>query len=576
MQKIKTPRTAVFVFLLATVVIGNEVGPPPPFSPPPPTGSNPDPNPTVRQQFPGHLRDAVFGKTLAGEFTGDDSLDAVVMDGTVPKLLISPEIYDTAIPVQFEGIPVTANDIAVLEGAGVNKDLLLTVGTGGLQRWERMSNSWSLTTIRGLETPWKDATHVRVGDIDGQDGRDIVGIGLDNVSGLPTRVLVELNDGAGGYVSSAFSCFGNAYDVQVLDWDGGTGDGSDETDEVAVITSLGVEVFELDGTQLQFFSWPYSTIYSAVIDHSVLTAERLALVTDSGAPNHFLLVFGKGGLESTVPIGTPGVVNVVSADMDEDGDADLLLSITDKKQFWVLDNLSPAAPGTSSVTFDGVIDKRSFGIARDTSGNLAGIATGDFDFDGHIDVLPPAQGDGVVASEALVYHWDWANDPSYLPVVDSDPDYDEVAQELELEFSYPAAELPGVVGGSYGIELTVWRTSNLGVDSDTAAYADTVFTGATYTLELPALYDANQGTEVFSLVARVVALDPAENILQRGPAVTALILPIPHWNAVMFAPDVLNANTIGTSHGEDDPTQIGIGPRPPTFEEGEEPGRGGT
>ena len=66
-------------------------------------GPSSDPE-TLSQMFPGPLEDVTFGKVVAGDFTGDGSLDAVVMDGDSPLLLVSPEAFDTAIPVQDESL----------------------------------------------------------------------------------------------------------------------------------------------------------------------------------------------------------------------------------------------------------------------------------------------------------------------------------------------------------------------------------------------------------------------------------------------------------------------------------------
>ena len=526
---------------------------------------------TLSQMFPGPLEDVTFGKVVAGDFTGDGSLDAVVMDGDSPLLLVSPEAFDTAIPVQDGSTLVHASDIAVLFGGAVDSARLLTVGVDGLERWTRIPGAWNRSTVRGVGTRWADAMMVRTGDLDGANGLDIVGIGRSLESGLTTRVLIETSDGSGGYITSSFSCAGAAYDIHMLDWDDDSVSGSDATDEIAVVTDLGVEVYEADGSFVAYFAWSLSPMLSAVIGHETSTAERLALVTQWGTQNQ-VSVFGQGGIEVPIAIGNVGVVRVAAGDLDGDGDEELLLSVNSAPVFCVLENLSPPNPGSTSSTFDGAtIDLRAFGVPRNTSLNDAGIVTGDFDQDGDIDVFPPAQGSGSVAGEAFVYRWDNVVETDYRPQLGEDPDLDPTTNILTLDFTESAQGVPGFPSGPFGFDVTIWHTADLGIASDPVAYESFVAVGTTHSVQMPTSYDPHVGSDLYSVVLRQVALDAQSNILASGPALTAIIVPAVHWETIMFAPEVEN-QLPGIPSG-DDPTIVGIGPRPPSFASGAEPGR---
>ena len=90
----------------------------------------------LNQLYPGPLGYANFGKIVSGHLTDDLKCDVALMDGSVPKVVASLEVFDNAFPV----CP-TANDIAVLSGALANpaKDCIVAVSPAGLQRFERDS-----------------------------------------------------------------------------------------------------------------------------------------------------------------------------------------------------------------------------------------------------------------------------------------------------------------------------------------------------------------------------------------------------------------------------------------------------
>ena len=147
---------------------------------------------SLSELYPGPLQDAAFGEILAGEFTGDLQLDAIVMDGLEPKLSVAPEIFVSAV-----GTGLAASAIAVLGGVVPGKDLLVAADQNGLHLLERDSaqGQWITTTLFDGSSAWAGAIELAVGDLDGLEGSDIAAL---NAAG--NQVLQAFGAGDGTFV----------------------------------------------------------------------------------------------------------------------------------------------------------------------------------------------------------------------------------------------------------------------------------------------------------------------------------------------------------------------------------------
>ena len=87
----------------------------------------------IDQQYPGPLKMAHFGKIIAGEFTGDLSPDAIVVDNGQPKMLVSPDAWPERAHGGHGPRPRAAGDGRDLCSAEDGQDeISLVMGTIGL------------------------------------------------------------------------------------------------------------------------------------------------------------------------------------------------------------------------------------------------------------------------------------------------------------------------------------------------------------------------------------------------------------------------------------------------------------
>lgn len=525
-------------------------------------------DPPLDQIFPGALGMADFGKVVSGEFTGDLKRDAVVMDGLQPKLQVAPETFDTAISVG--GL---ANDIAVYPGWMGGPERILAVGGLGLQRFERDSanETWTVETIAGAQTAWANALLVASGDLNGAGGQDIVCVASNG-----RDVLIRWGSAYDSFPTySSFQANGTGiYGLYLLNW---RNTGSTPADEIALLTSWGVEIYWADGTYIEGIAWSSEITAATVIQDQVVTRERLAMVSKISGVD-YLYVYGDVKSEGPSSLGAAGVVSAASGDADGDGDTEVFLGVSTERKFWMLESLSPA-----TVTFDaGSPDKFPYGPAgRDPSINHAGLTTGDFDSDGDLDVLAPAQGDltGLVTVYGTVCIVDVGSvDPAVYRVGMSEVVYDVADHELRFRFTAPTTTLTAPTGAETKLSVKVWRTPDLGEPTIPEPY-DVEFLPmpspeTVYEMALPAGYSPETSTDLFTLVVRQSVVETATGyVLDIAPAQTVMFAPEPNWPTVRDSGDT--ESSYFTDRVPDSPTTgsggSAVGPTVPRPEDEEEP-----
>jgi hypothetical protein len=314
----------------------------------------------------------------------------------------------------------------------------------------------------------------------------------------------------------------------------------------------------------------------AVIHDGGTALQRLALVTRVAGIDRFS-VYGDAGTEPWFSLGAADVVSVAAGDADGDGDTEVFLSIDTENRFWELENLSPAV-----TTFDpAAISKHPFGPpGRNPAHNRAGLVPDDFDSDGALDILAPAQGDpgpavAVYGSVDLVNVGSdvvggWK--PGINRVV-----YLRGTHELELRFTRPQTILQTEPGATVRIGVKVFHTEALGIGTDPGLYHSAFIAipaqyGYTpFRIPLPPGYSLEESTDLFSFVARQSALQTGA-ILDIAPAMTGIYSADPSVPVISNAPTTLQ-HLPTTYDPSSSPTFGGmdIGPTVPSLDEDEEP-----
>lgn len=527
---------------------------------------------SLQQLFPGPFADADFREVVAGEFTGDLQLDAIVRNGATLELAVAPEVFQAKIET---GTYPTG--FAALPGVVAGKDLLLVADDLGLHLLEldAQSEDWVVTRLFDEESDWAGAIQLAVGDLDGLDGLDVVALGAAG-----NQVLRAFGAGDGTFVEGTpLTTFGlTCYALRLLDWRA-EGD-IPGTDEIALASPSGVGVLEADGTYLEGILIPAPNLGLAVIADSGTQLERLVL---KAKVNGIDLLRLYGDLQSTTffPIGPAGVVSMSTGDADGDGDTELFLSVNSERKFWVLENQSPAQP-----TFDTTnVQEYAYGSPlRDPTWSLAGLAVADFDSDGDADVLAPAQGGDLPQGGGAAIPI-----RGTLPLVrlgSSDPGawragIDGVTFNIETKvlnvlLTEPQSEIAPTVGTQTKLLVKVWHTADFGqataptaFDTQLIDYPDPV---ALYSVQLPASYSPQTSPDVYSFVVRQVRVDGTGTVVTQAPALSALFVSEANASLVAaadettaFIPSSIIGDSSGTLGG------IGIGPTVPEVPENELP-----
>lgn len=542
--------------------------------------------PPLNQQYPGPNGLANFRKIVSGEFTGNLTRDAVVMDGNRPRLLVSPEYFDTSI-----GTPNDANDIAVLTGAMSGKDLLVTVEAGGLMLYERISatylgnptSSWNAIQLRDATSAWANAAFVCVGDVNGDGQQDIVGV-MSNKRDL----IVAL--GAGGTSFPTDQTFVNPsqtiHQLMLANWRE-DGDGEPNSLEFVIFSNLGWAVREFNGSWPKAVNWTMSPVKGTVIRDQNSTVDRIVTCAVLNGTDR-LSISDVTRTEGPYNLGALGVVAMASGDfttLQADGDLDLVLTTNTDRDLRIYENLS----STTSFNF-ATPAKHRFGPAlRDPSLNLAGVTVGDFDSDGNQDILAPAQGHanpyplGAYGSIALIrpngaYGLFQCNPgaPAFIPSTGTG-----VPDKIRLRFDPPSptGRLVPANGTSQTVELyvSVYFAPALGVEPNLDPYwvgshIVPPQNGLAYlTFPLPSGYSLTTSTGIFSVVAYQRILEN-DVVVDRAPAVTAWVTPKPNMSVVNNAKDTIQWYG-ATRENEGIPVDgsIDIGPIIPPSEKDKEP-----
>ncbi len=535
--------------------------------------------PPLSQAYPTVLSNAQFGKIVSGDFTGDRKVDAVVMNGSQPLLLVTPEVHTTSIKA---GGP--ANDIAVLSGVVPGKALLLAVSSTGLTSHERdsVNHVWNPTTISG-SSPWLGALRVAVGALSTAGHQDIAGIAANG------HDVLTLYETGGQYTAgTTFSAIGqNVYGLFLLNWRDVEAQDTANTDEIALFSNYGVEVYEPNGTLVgsQPWTWP---LLGTVIDDQGTPLQRLAMISPVSGIDKFY-VFGSVKSEGPFNLGTACAVSMASGDADEDGDSDV---------FVVVNNENKVKKYTSSsgdtITFHSPPVKYAYGPQnRDPIHNFSTPAIADFNGDGRVDLLAPVsgwhQGTQIVQGMLAFLQIDQPTPNPYCTTLSDGTLIQKADGTFDLVFyiTVPTNHLLAVPPNSNAkvkFSVMLWHSANLNARTDLDPYSASLLSlpdplppdgsSIELRLNLPSTYIMHSAPDVWPLVIRQVVVtntDPGD-VLATGPAYVGLIAGGTTWDIIKEAGDVVIRGLIT---GLGPPTTpeggVGSGPAVPSPDDDEEP-----
>lgn len=364
----------------------------------------------AQQTLPGPaappMADDNLSKLALGEFSNDRHVDAVVLANGKPVCRSSVETYRTYLVADIQGA-----DIATLHGTGANgRDQLVLVGPDGLsilelndapaQQTVPPAAPWTITNVRP-GSYWASAIAVRVGQVDGVNGDDIVAV-------APNRVVIARSNGAGGWLTPDLSYpagTGNAYTgLELVDWDGET---SPQALELATLLAPNatqtarVRISKHTGTVITTILTGEEHVIAAPLRIGASNHDCLAaLATDAATGQQSLAILSKDGASGPWTFETAGAYACAAGDWDHDGNDDLLVS-NNVSRFVELYRTTPG--GLGGLTLHPADAPPSEGPAllpighpaRPVSVQDGGIATADVDLDGDLDLVGAVQGNYV-------------------------------------------------------------------------------------------------------------------------------------------------------------------------------------
>ncbi len=385
-----------------------------------------------------------FGRADSGSFVSGFYRDVIQLDGDQPTLLVDPDLG-----LAPTAMPVAAIDIATLTGASPSGlDAIAVVSAAGLELWwwDATLETWGSRTLDALA--WAGAVKVRTADLDANAGADIFGVAADG-----STVLTMLAGSGGVFTAGPSFVAPDTVDaIDAVRWDG------DADLEIGVLTDLGVEVRELDGTLHSSFSAALPGGTLCTLRQAGQAQERLVWITEYTVPGQQLLMtLSPLGVDDQVDLGALQAFAVVATDYDLDGDDDILISHRYSYELLRVENQrTPANPtGLTFVDDPGAMGTFTADAPGTAPNNDAWPVIADLDGDGDDDVAFACEKSG----NFLVFRGE-AVSQDELCVGVTPVDYVVTAPEshghLNLTLASPVVLDPSATH----LELDVWRQAS--------------------------------------------------------------------------------------------------------------------
>lgn len=402
-------------------------------------------------------------RSVALQLTSDLNMDAVVLLGGVPMLVFGPGVYGNGTRIDGYG---TATDVAALHRiAPGGLDALLLAQSSGIRAvWDGDGPPGYGDAMVLTDPAWRGVARLCTDDVDADGDDDLLALGSDRRTVLIASLVEPALPDPGPIDSAAlFTSPRDVLDMTPVRWTGSA------TPQIALLTTLGVEVYDLAGTRLATFRDLVDGKAFARVRDAAKGFDRIAWVTRGTNGHLVLLTLDQTGYEIPLDLGPIDASTATAADWDGDGDDDLALHLSTSWDVLILDDVS-SSPAQVIAGGARTFDPANAGtLAWSTATGGAAAAEhqswpvfADFECDGDADLLVAVPGSQVVrwfrnpridfrAQRPVLspFHgWHNGNGSWQLPTVPATVSFDV----LDLE------NLPD---GATALEFKVWRKPDL-------------------------------------------------------------------------------------------------------------------
>lgn len=295
-----------------------------------------------------------------GFLSDDDILDGVVLFDDVLRLNYGAAYFVSDMKIQYD-----VSDFDILPGMGTDgADAVLYTDDTGLRSTRLSGGYWQRQLIDGSLA---DSTHLHCVDLDASGSADVVGLEPDGVT-----VFMVHDAGLAGQATTSFTHSATIHDLVPLDYSASAGL------EIACITASGLVILDQSGTTLYSSALGAQGDLIEVLPESNGTLDELVMVLFF-ANKQWLWVAGDTYM---APIGNQSVTALEAGDVDQDGLVDVVATAALNQP--VVFYGQAADPSFSAATSE-FIEVANPQVA--SPGNLAHVCLADLDNDGDLDVL---------------------------------------------------------------------------------------------------------------------------------------------------------------------------------------------
>jgi len=286
-----------------------------------------------------------YKRIVSGDVSGDWDEEVATIKGNTLILYHGPSRYDATYTAPG------AIDLCFAPDSGSGTKGFVYTTSGGLSRVTFDSGSHQYVTGSvSSASLWQNAPIVRwsTGVVGSATGN-----GLFGVSAVDLKTVFCAPAQAGG-ISPPTSMFPHGYnilDIAPLNWD------SDSQMEIAILDSHGVQVREQDGT-LRLNRASQNAGDAIAVVHAAGSTDSLALITRMSGWSKLMLFNQNFTTQGPLAISTGTFHSMTNADIEGDGDDDLVLAASTSNSLLVL--------------YNGVVQQQSpwFSVAQGATGSI--------------------------------------------------------------------------------------------------------------------------------------------------------------------------------------------------------------